>query len=91
MSLLSTSRFPHLKFVIQIPGLSKPWHFHSTKQQPPGVIFRFLAEYSDSSNNVNGKKKENEIIIVVIIIVISINLLLVYRESMNLIGDINYS
>ena len=55
MSLLSTSRFPHSKFVIQIPGLSKLRHFHSIKQQPTGawatlsvVIFRFLAEYLDS-------------------------------------------
>ena len=62
-ALLSTSRFPHLKFVIQIPGLSKVRHFHSIKQKPPGawtllsvVIFRFLVEYSDNSNNVNGKK-----------------------------------
>ena len=83
MSLISPSGFPHLKFVIQIPGLSKLRHFHSVKQQPTGarttlsfVIFRFLAEYSDSSNNVNG------------IIVISINLLVVYRESVNLIGFI---
>ena len=62
MSLLSRSLFPHLKFVIQIPGLSKLIHFVSIKQQPPGawttlsvVIIRFSAEYSDSSNNVNSK------------------------------------
>ena len=63
MSLLSRSRFPHLKFVFQIPGLSKLMHFVSIKQQPPGawttlsvVIVHFSTEYSDSSNNVNGKK-----------------------------------
>ena len=62
MSLLSTSRFPHLKFVIQIAGLSKLWHFHSIKQKPAGawttlsvVIFRFLAEYSDNSKNLIGR------------------------------------
>ena len=66
VSLLSTSRYPHLKFVIQIPGLSKLLHFHSIKQQPTGawatlsvVIFRFLAESLDNSNNVNGKKYWN--------------------------------
>ena len=64
MSLLSTSRFRHSKFVIHIPWLGKLRHFHSIKQQPTGawatlsvVIFRFLDEYSDNSNNVNGKRK----------------------------------
>ena len=47
MSLLSTSRFPHSKFVIQIPGLRKLRHFHSIKQQLTGArtYTKALANY----------------------------------------------
>ena len=80
MSLLSTStsRFPHSKFVIQIPGLSKLRHFHSVKQQPTGARTYtkrcYLSPFSRilgqlMTNNVNGKTTNIEIIIVVIIIV----------------------
>ena len=75
MSLLSTSRFPHLKVVIQIPGLSMVRHSHSIKQKPPRAWTHTKRCYLSLFSRILGRiqkilSADNKVIIVVVVVVV---------------------